>query len=101
MRGKYSKNYRQALEALGEKEAFGLLEAVKFAKETANTKFDSTLEIHFNLNCEPKHADQIVRTTIVLPNGSGKSPRIAAIVTEDKIKENLVKIINELDKYIL
>ncbi len=84
---KYGKNYRSKKELLGEKEFFGLSEAVKLAKETATTKFDSTLEVHFNLNCDPKHADQIVRTTIVLPNGSGKSPRIAAFVTEDKIKE--------------
>jgi len=85
--GKYGKNYRQKLDLLGEKEAFGLSEGVKLAKETSITKFDSTLEIHLNLNCDPKHADQIVRTTIVLPNGSGKSPRIAAFVTEDKIQE--------------
>lgn len=83
---KFGKNYRSKKELLSEKDSFNLSEAVKFAQDTATTKFDSTLEIHFNLNCDPKHADQIVRTTIVLPNGSGKSPRIAAFVTEDKVK---------------
>lgn len=83
---KTGKNYRQKKELLNGKEAFTLLEAVKLVTETAVTKFDSTVEVHFNLGCDPKHADQIVRTTLVLPNGSGKSPRIAAFVTDDKVK---------------
>ena len=83
---KFGKKYRQKKELLEKKEFFGLSEAVKLVKDTAATKFDATLEVHINLNCDPKHADQIVRTTIVLPHGSGKSPRIAAFVTEDKMK---------------
>ena len=55
-------------------------------KKTSTTKFNGTAEIHLNLNIDPTQADQTVRTTVALPHGTGKKLKIAAIVTDDKVK---------------
>jgi len=55
-------------------------------KETGVTKFDATAEVHFNLNLDPKKAEEALRGTVMLPHGSGKTVKIAAIVTDDKAK---------------
>ena len=83
-----SKKYRKALDGLKAKPAYDLAEAVKLLKETANglTKFDATAEIHMHLNIDVKQADQLVRSTVVLPHGSGKKLKIAAVVPDDKVK---------------
>lgn len=62
-------------------------EAVKMLKETANAKFVETVELHANLNIDPKYADQQVRTTVTLPHGVGKSVRIAVLTNESNIEE--------------
>ena len=67
---KYGKRYKDALKSLEEKPMYSLTEAVKLIKETGNTKFDSTAEIHFNLNIDPKQADQAIRSTVMLPHGT-------------------------------
>ncbi|HMR01513.1 MAG TPA: 50S ribosomal protein L1, partial [Candidatus Gracilibacteria bacterium] len=84
---KHGKKYRQAIEKLEGKESFTLDEAVQLLKETSTTKFDSTCEIHMRLGIDPTHADQLVRNTITLPHGTGKSVRVAAIVPDSKVKE--------------
>ncbi len=84
---KSGKNYKKAVEALKGQETFTIAEGVKAVKETATTKFDSTAEVHFNLNIDPKQADQTLRGTITLPHGSGKTVKIAALVGDDKVKE--------------
>ena len=71
---------------MAEKESYTLAEALKLLKETGTTKFDSTAELHLNLNIDPTKADQAIRGTINLPHGSGKKVRIAAIVSDDKVK---------------
>lgn len=86
---KRSKAYQAATKLMGEKELFSLEEAVALITEMPKLKFDQTVEIHFRLNANVKHADQIVRATTILPNGSGKSPRIAAFVGPDR--EDAVK----------
>jgi len=86
---KHGKKYRKAVELLEGKEAAGLDEAVQLLKETATTKFDATCEIHMRLGIDPTHADQLVRNTIVLPNGTGKKVRVIAFVPDDKSKEAL------------
>ncbi|MBN2087795.1 50S ribosomal protein L1 [Candidatus Peregrinibacteria bacterium] len=83
---KQGKNYRNALDKIKGKEFYELTEAVKLLKETGTTKFDGTAEVHINLNIDPKKADQAIRGTVALPHGSGKKVRIAAIVSDDKIK---------------
>jgi len=84
---KRGKKYIESAKKLTEKERYTLSEALKLLKETGTTKFDSTAEIHLNLNIDPTKADQAIRGTINLPHGSGKKVRIAAIVTDDKVKE--------------
>ncbi len=84
---KRGKKYIESAKKLTEKESYTLSEALKLLKETGTTKFDSTAELHFNLNIDPTKAEQAIRGTISLPHGSGKKVRIAAIVTDDKIKD--------------
>jgi large subunit ribosomal protein L1 len=62
-------------------EAVPLLQKIKFAK------FDETVELHMRLGVDPKHADQMVRGTVVLPNGLGKSKRVLVIASGDKLRE--------------
>ena len=81
-----SKNYRKSAELIKE-ETYDLKSAIDLAIKTSTTKFDGSVEIHLNLNVNPTHADQNVRSTIVLPNGTGKEVRVAVFTTEDKHKD--------------
>lgn len=83
---KHGKHYKEAHKKVSEKEFYSLSEAVKLLKETAKTKFDSTAEVHLNLNIDPTKADQVLRGTLSLPHGSGRTVRIAAVVPDDKVK---------------
>src|SRR5215468_10279981 len=62
-------------------EAIPLLQKIKFAK------FDETVEVHMRLGVDPKHADQMVRGTVLMPNGLGKSKKVLVIASGDKIRE--------------
>ena len=62
-------------------------EAINVLKETANTKFIESVELHANLNIDPKYADQQLRTTVTLPHGVGKSIRIAVLTNEQNFEE--------------
>lgn len=64
-----------------------LEEAIKILKETSNAKFIETVELHANLNINPKYADQQLRTTITLPHGVGKTIKIAVLTTEENFEE--------------
>lgn len=83
---KHGKNYRKVKELLRKDASYSIVDAVKLLKDSATTKFDSTAEVHFNLGIDPKQADQAIRTTVVLPHGTGKKVKIAAVVGEDKVK---------------
>ena len=83
---KYGKNYKKALDQIQGKALFKIDEAIKIAQDTSATKFDSTVEIHFNLNIDSRKADQMIRGTVILPHGTGKTVKIAAIVNDDKVK---------------
>ncbi len=85
----HGKKYRKALELLEGKTNCTLEEAIKLLKETSTTKFDSSCEIHMRLGIDTTQADQLVRSTIALPHGTGKKVRVIAIVPDDKVKEAL------------
>jgi large subunit ribosomal protein L1 len=81
------KRMRNAREGIDRKMAYSLEDAVKMVKERAGTKFDETIEIAMNLGVDPRHADQMVRGVVNLPNGSGRSVRVAVFAKGDKAEE--------------
>jgi len=83
---KAGKKYTKAAEAR-EHKAYPLEEAVSLLKKIAYAKFNETVEVSMRLGVDPKHADQMVRGTVVLPNGLGKSKRVVVIASGEKVKE--------------
>jgi large subunit ribosomal protein L1 len=83
---KAGKNYKKAV-AAREQKLYRLDEAVPLLKKIAYAKFNETVEVSMKLGVDPKHADQMVRGTVVLPNGLGKSKRVVAIASGEKVKE--------------
>ncbi|MBU0548918.1 MAG: 50S ribosomal protein L1 [Candidatus Omnitrophica bacterium] len=84
---KRSKRYKEATKPLQEGKTYPLQEAVTLIKSLSNTKFDSSVELHFYLNVDPKKADQMVRGTIVLPHGTGKKVTIAVFAKGEQEKQ--------------
>ena len=80
------KNHRAVCEK-AEQRSYPVPEAIDFLKESSYTKFDQTLEIAMRLGVDPKHADQMVRGTVVLPHGTGKKVRTLVFASGEKIKE--------------
>ncbi|MFH2056452.1 MAG: 50S ribosomal protein L1 [bacterium] len=81
------KNYKAAREKVGPKEAVDLDAALKHLKEAAYAKFDETVEMVVRLGVNPKHADQMVRGTVALPAGTGKTVRVLVITKGEKEQE--------------
>jgi large subunit ribosomal protein L1 len=81
------KRITSALEGLDRKKLYGLDDAVKLVKERAKAKFDETVEVAMNLGVDPRHADQMVRGVVNLPNGTGKTVRVAVFARGDKADE--------------
>lgn len=84
---KWGKKYRKALELISDDKVYTVDEAVDLIESTNTVKFDPTVEVHFNLNLDPKHADQMIRTTISLPNWSGKTAKVCAFSDSIPAKE--------------
>ena len=82
-----SKTYRQAAEKIHPDESYAPLQAVRLAKETATTKFDSTVEVVFRLGVDPRKADQMVRGTVNLPHGTGKTARVLVFAVGDRANQ--------------
>lgn len=83
----HGKKYRAALEKIEAGKLYSLNDAATLVKSTATTKFDSSIEVHLNLGIDPTQADQMIRSTVALPHGTGKKVRVVAFVSEDKVKE--------------
>jgi large subunit ribosomal protein L1 len=84
---KVSRRHNENLTLTKNKVYSNLEEAIKLLKETATTKFVESVELHANLNIDPKYADQQLRTTVTLPNGVGKQTRIAVLTNEENFEE--------------
>jgi large subunit ribosomal protein L1 len=81
--GKHVENARKLVEA----RPYKLSEASELIKKAHHTKFNETVELAINLGVDPKHSDQVVRGTVVLPHGLGKTVRVLVIASGDKVRE--------------
>jgi large subunit ribosomal protein L1 len=83
----HGKRYRQARASIDREHAYTPFEAVKILKEAPDAKFDETVEVHFNLGLNVRHADQQLRGTLMLPHGTGSDVRVAVFAEGEKAKE--------------
>lgn len=84
---KHGKNYRNANERIDAANRYGLFEAIEMVKSLAFAGFDETIEVCTHLGVNPRHADQQVRGTVVLPHGTGKSVRVLVFAVGEKAAE--------------
>jgi large subunit ribosomal protein L1 len=84
---KRSKTYRKVSEIVDEAKLNSPAEAVDLAKKTSTTKFDSTVEVAIRLGVDPRKADQMVRGTVILPHGTGKTARVLVFASGDRAEE--------------
>jgi large subunit ribosomal protein L1 len=102
------KLFRKSLEKIDPKKSYTLDEAINLAKETSHVKFDATVELHINLAVDPRHADQNVRDNLVLPNGTGKTLKVAVLSDDEAAAKtagaeifNAEEIFADLDKGVI
>jgi large subunit ribosomal protein L1 len=84
---KRSKAYREAASAIDAERLYAPLEAVRLAKSTSKTKYDATVEVALRLGVDPRKADQMVRGTVNLPHGTGKTARVLVFATGDRAEQ--------------
>lgn len=84
---RHGKNYRTAAELVDKTKLYEIEEAIELAKNTSKVKFDASVELHVNLGVDPRQADQMVRSMVVLPAGTGKKLKVAVIAGADKLEE--------------
>jgi large subunit ribosomal protein L1 len=84
---KHGKNYRKAAELVQDGVLYSPLQAAGLAKKTSPTKYDATVEVAIRLGVDPRKADQMVRGTVNLPHGTGKTARVIVFATGDKAAE--------------
>lgn len=82
---KRSKKYKESLKKVDRTKLYELDEAIELVKKTARAKFDETIEVSIRLGIDPRRSDQNVRGTIVLPHGTGKTPRVIVFTKGEKI----------------
>jgi large subunit ribosomal protein L1 len=82
-----SKAYRQAVDKIDRDKAYAPLEAIRLARETKNVKFDPTVDVAMRLGVDPRKADQMVRGTVNLPHGTGKTARVLVFANGDKAED--------------
>ena len=81
---KRSKAYRDAAQLVDASQLYSPLEAVRLAQKTSSKKTDSTIDVVFKLGVDPRHADQMVRSTVILPHGTGKTARVLVFANGEK-----------------
>ena len=84
---KIGKRLTAARQGVDREQFYAIDEAIKLIKARAKARFDETVEVAMNLGVDPKHADQMVRGTVVLPHGLGKSKKVLVIATGEKVRE--------------
>jgi large subunit ribosomal protein L1 len=84
---KRSKNYRSVVGEIDQDKLYAPLDAARLAKTTTKTKFDATVEVAFRLGVDPRKADQMVRGTVNLPHGTGKTARVLVLATGERAAE--------------
>ncbi len=87
MAKKIAKRVAKSREGLDPNKQYGLSEAIALLKDRASAKFDETIEVAMNLGVDPRHADQMVRGVVNLPNGTGRTVRVAVFARGDKAEE--------------
>ncbi|MGZ8694884.1 MAG: 50S ribosomal protein L1 [Gaiellaceae bacterium] len=83
----HGKRYTSAREAIDREKLYSPLEAIRTLKDAGATKFDETVEVHFNLGLNVRHADQQLRGTLMLPHGTGRTMRVAVFAEGEKARE--------------
>jgi large subunit ribosomal protein L1 len=89
------KKFREVAKLIEKDKLYALADAIELAIKTSPTKFDASVELHVNLNVDPKQSDQMVRDTLLLPSGTGKNVRVA-VFTDDKIAGAVVSGIDAI-----
>ena len=84
---KHGKKYRQALEKYDLTTEYDLENAISILKDIAYANYDETVEVHTNLGIDPRHAEQQLRGTVLLPKGTGKTVKVLVFAKGEKIKE--------------
>jgi large subunit ribosomal protein L1 len=84
---KHGKRYEAARQAIDREHAYSPVEAVRMLKEFPGPKFDETIEVHFRLGLNVRHADEQLRGTLMLPHGTGRKTRVAVFAEGDKARE--------------
>jgi large subunit ribosomal protein L1 len=87
--GRHGKKYLEAAQLVDRMRAYGPAEAADLVKQTTTVSFDASIEAHLRLGVDPRHADQMVRGTVVLPHGTGKVVRVAVFAQGGKAQEAL------------
>ena len=87
MAKKVNKRFQELLKKVDKEKKYSVDEALGNIKNLASAKFDETIEVALKLNVDPRHADQMVRGSVVLPAGTGKTVRVAVIAKDEKADE--------------
>src|ERR687894_549688 len=87
--GQHGKKYLEAAKLIDRTQAYGPSEAAELVKQTTTVSFDASIEAHLRLGVDPRHADQMVRGTVVLPHGTGQVVRVAVFAQGEKAQEAL------------
>ena len=83
----FSKRFEAEQKKIDATSTYDVENAMRLVKEVASAKFNESIEAHISLNIDPKYADQQLRTTVILPHGTGKTTRIGALVSPDRVSE--------------